>query len=187
LSAEPLVDENALQVFLAGTLHSQIQVLVHKESHPATSGNAYVSAILCRVNNRRIVLLVAEVRDHHFRELWSFLNAVNSPDVVSPRNLEYVVSKEGEYFPFWGCYPHDCCGVSGTYIFDIFDVSNRSMLVLDVRRCTSGGASSDPAKVRMCVTNLIDENAQISLATQTVVSKQIRSNIAGAQDALIEF
>jgi hypothetical protein len=112
---------------------------------------------------------------------------VNTPGVVSPRNLEYVVSKEGEYFTFWGCYPHDCGGVSGTYIFDIFDVLNRSMLVLDVRQCASGGASLDSSRVRMCVTNLINEDEQISLAIQTVVSQQIRSNIEGAEDAQVEF
>ncbi len=186
-SAGPQDNDHALQVFLTRTLHGQVQVLAHKESRPPTSGKAHVSAILCGAKSRGIVLLIAEVRDHHFRKVWSSLNAVKTPGVISPRNLEYVTAKEGEYFTFWGCNPHDCGGVSGTYIFDVFDISKRSMLVLDVRRCASTGVPSNPARVRMCVTNLIDENAQIPPSIQNVVSKQIRSDIEGAENVPVQF
>ncbi len=187
LSAEAPVDENALQVFVTATLHDHVRVLVHKESHQSTSKKTYVSAILCRMSDGINVLLIAEMRHHHFRELWSSLSTVKSLGVVSPRNLEYVITKEGEYFTFWGCSPHDCGGISGTYTFEIFDASNRSMQVLDVRLCTIENTSSDPSRVRMCVTNLIDEDGQISAATRIVINKQIQSNIAGAADIPIEY
>jgi hypothetical protein len=187
LSAEPSIDENGLQVFLTGTLHGPAQVLVHKESHPTAPGLAYLSAILCRLQDERDVLLIVEVQNHHFKEVWSSLKIVKSLGVVSPRNLDFISSKEGEYFAFWGCNPHDCGGISGTYKFEIFSASDKSMLVLDVRQCASGGAPSNPARVRMCVTNLVDENAQIPLAAQHVLSKQIRLEIKGAENALVEF
>jgi hypothetical protein len=185
--AEQPVDENSLQVFLAGALHDHVQVLTHKESHPSTPGKAYVSAILCRARDGKNVLLIAEIQGHHFRELWSSLTMVKPLGVVSPSNLDYTVSNEGEFLTFWGCNPHDCGGLSGTYTYEVFDVSHANMRVFDVRRCTSGGASSDASKARVCVTNLVDDNSPIPLATQTVISKLIRSNMSEDGDILVEF
>ena len=187
LASKPSEDENSLRKFLAETFHGPSQVLAHKESRPITHRGKYLSAVLCQLRDKRSALLIIEVRDHRVREVWSSLKVVKSLGVVSPRNLELIGSGEGEFFTLWGCNPHDCGGTAGTYQFEIFNVANKNMLVLDVRQCVSGRATSDSAQVRMCVTNLIDEDAEMSLATQNMVSQKIRSDIKGAEDALVEF
>lgn len=160
-----------------------MSILAHKESNPETPGGTFLSAILFQENNGRDGLDIVEVRDHHFHVIWSSLGNLKSLGVVSPRNLEHIISKEDQHFTFWGCNPHDCGGISGRYISEIFQISSKNMTILDVRQCASGDGSAESLSAKICATNLNNSAASLSPATEAVVTNQIRSKIVGS----IEF